>query len=49
MEIKEAYKEQIRGLVEGGVHIIFIETIFDPLNARAGIYAYLEFFDETGL
>jgi 5-methyltetrahydrofolate--homocysteine methyltransferase len=49
MEIKDAYKEQIKGLVEGGVHIIFIETIFDSLNARAGIYAYMEFFEETGL
>ena len=49
MEIKDAYKEQIRGLVEGGVHIIFIETIFDTLNARAGIYAYMEYFEETGL
>lgn len=49
MEIKEAYKEQIKGLVEGGVHIIFIETIFDTLNARAGIYAYKEYFEESGL
>jgi 5-methyltetrahydrofolate--homocysteine methyltransferase len=31
------------------VHIIFIETIFDTLNARAGIYAFKEFFEETGL
>ena len=46
MELVEAYKEQIRGLVEGGVHIIFIETIFDTLNARAAIYAYKEVFDE---
>ena len=48
-ELKDSYKEQIRGLVEGGSHIIFIETIFDTLNARAGIYAYLEYFEETGL
>jgi 5-methyltetrahydrofolate--homocysteine methyltransferase len=49
MEIKDAYKEQIKGLVEGGAHIIFIETIFDTLNARAGIYAYIEYFEESGL
>lgn len=48
-DAKQAYKEQIRGLVAGGCHIIFIETIFDTLNSKAGIYAYLEFFEETGL
>ena len=48
-EAKDSYKEQIRGLVAGGAHIIFIETIFDTLNSKAGIYAYLEFFEETGL
>lgn len=47
-QAKDAYKEQIRGLVDGGVHIIFIETIFDTLNAKAAVYAYLEFFEETG-
>lgn len=47
LEIKDGYKEQIQGLVEGGSHIIFIETIFDTLNARAGIYAYLEYFEEN--
>jgi 5-methyltetrahydrofolate--homocysteine methyltransferase len=49
MELKDSYKEQIRALVEGGVHIIMIETIFDTLNARAGAYAYMEYFEETGL
>ena len=49
IELKDSYKEQIRGLVEGGSHIIFIETIFDTLNARAGVYAYMEYFEETGL
>jgi 5-methyltetrahydrofolate--homocysteine methyltransferase len=48
-ELKDSYKEQIRGLVEGGAHIIFIETIFDTLNARAGVYAYLEYFEESRL
>lgn len=49
LELKDSYKEQIRALVEGGSHIVFIETIFDTLNARAGVYAYLEYFEETGL
>lgn len=49
MELKDAYKEQIRALVEGGVHIIFIETIFDSLNARAGIYGFKEYFEERNM
>jgi len=49
MELVTSYKEQIAGLVQGGCHIIMIETIFDTLNARAAIYAYKEFFEEVGL
>lgn len=49
LELVDAYKEQIAGLVCGGSHIIFIETIFDTLNARAAIFAYLEYFEELGL
>ena len=35
----EAYNEQINGLVDGGVDILMVETIFDTLNAKAAIYA----------
>jgi 5-methyltetrahydrofolate--homocysteine methyltransferase len=49
LELVDAYKEQIAGLVCGGAHIIFIETIFDTLNARAAIFAFLEYFEELGL
>ncbi len=38
-ELREAYEEQIEGLVDGGVDALFIETIFDSLNARAAIIA----------
>ncbi len=38
-ELREAYEEQIEGLVDGGVDILLIETIFDSLNARAAIIA----------
>lgn len=48
-ELVDAYKEQIAGLVAGGCHVIFIETIFDSLNARAAIFAYITFFEESGL
>ena len=39
-ELVDAYYEQIQGLVDGGCHIIFIETIFDTLNAKAAVFAY---------
>lgn len=42
----EAYYEQIRGLVDGGVDILLIETIFDTLNAKAAIYAALTYFEK---
>ena len=48
-ELCEAYKEQVRGLIEGGSDIILIETIFDTLNAKAAGYATLEVFDEKDL
>jgi len=46
--LKESYAEAARGLVEGGVDTILIETIFDTLNAKAAIYAVQELFDELG-
>lgn len=46
-ELKDSYKEQISGLVEGGCHIVFIETIFDTLNAKAAAFAYEEYFLES--
>jgi len=48
-ELKEAYKEETRGLVEGGVDLLLIETIFDTLNAKAAIFAVQEYLDEEGL
>ncbi len=47
--LREAYKEQIRGLIDGGADIIIIETIFDTLNAKAAGVATLEVFDEKGV
>ena len=43
-EVAAAYTEQIKGLVEGGVDVLLIETIFDTLNAKAAIYAAKNFF-----
>ncbi len=43
-----AYGEQVRGLMEGGVDILLVETIFDTLNAKAAIFAISEIFERTG-
>ena len=47
-EVVTAYTEQIKGLVDGGVDILLIETIFDTLNAKAAIYAAKKYFRQTG-
>ena len=48
-QVREAYAEQIRGLIEGGCDALLIETIFDTLNAKAAIVAALDVFDDTGV
>ncbi len=45
----EAYATQARGLIEGGVDAILIETIFDTLNAKAAGFAVEQVFDELGV
>jgi 5-methyltetrahydrofolate--homocysteine methyltransferase len=47
-EVVIAYTEQIRGLVDGGVDLILVETIFDTLNAKAAIFAIKEYFRKIG-
>lgn len=46
-EVVAAYYEQIKGLVDGGVDILLIETIFDTLNAKAAIFAVKKYFRDT--
>ena len=46
-EVVEAYYEQVKGLVDGGVDILLIETIFDTLNAKAAIFAIKKYFRDT--
>jgi 5-methyltetrahydrofolate--homocysteine methyltransferase len=48
-ELRDAYKEQVRGLIDGGADVILIETIFDTLNAKAAGFATLEIFEEKDL
>ena len=45
-DLKEDYKNCINGLMDGGADIILIETVFDTLNAKAAIFAYLEKCEE---
>ncbi|MCZ6899942.1 MAG: homocysteine S-methyltransferase family protein [Bacteroidetes bacterium] len=48
-QLVDAYKEQAKGLVEGGVDILLVETIFDTLNAKAALFAIAEIFEELGV
>jgi len=48
-QLRAAYGEQARGLIEGGADLLLIETIFDTLNAKAAIYAIAEVCEEAGL
>ena len=48
-ELKEAYKEAAKGLVDGGVDLLLIETIFDTLNAKAAIFAIKEYLEQENL
>ncbi|HVM87238.1 MAG TPA: homocysteine S-methyltransferase family protein [Puia sp.] len=46
-EVVNAYYEQVSGLVDGGVDVLLIETIFDTLNAKAAIYAIKKYFRDV--
>jgi 5-methyltetrahydrofolate--homocysteine methyltransferase len=47
-DLVEAYTEATDALVEGGVDILLIETVFDTLNAKAAVFAVEQYFDRTG-
>ncbi|MCP4725205.1 MAG: methionine synthase, partial [bacterium] len=48
-EIAASYTEQIRGLIDGGADILLLETVFDTLNCKAGIYAISAYCNKNGL
>jgi 5-methyltetrahydrofolate--homocysteine methyltransferase len=48
-EVRDAYAEQMRALVEGGVDVLLIETVFDTLNAKAALVAAQETVPDTPL
>jgi 5-methyltetrahydrofolate--homocysteine methyltransferase len=47
-ELATAYQEQTEALIEGGVDVLLVETIFDTLNAKACLYAIQDAFNATG-
>lgn len=47
-QLAAAFKEQARGLIEGGVDVLLLETITDTLNVKAALFAIQELFEEIG-
>ncbi len=47
-DLREAYREAVDGLIDGGADVIMVETIFDTLNAKAALFAIEEAFDARG-
>ncbi|RMH13927.1 MAG: methionine synthase, partial [Gammaproteobacteria bacterium] len=48
-QLVTAYTENVDGLVQGGVDILLVETVFDTLNAKAALYAIRQYFDENAV
>jgi 5-methyltetrahydrofolate--homocysteine methyltransferase len=48
-QLREAYAEQVRGLLDGGADMLLIETIFDTLNAKAAVHAILDETEARGV
>lgn len=46
MELADAYAESVHGLLDGGAHILLLETVFDTLNCKAALYAIERVFEE---
>jgi 5-methyltetrahydrofolate--homocysteine methyltransferase len=48
-DLRQAYGDQARGLIDGGVDLLLVETIFDTLNAKAALYAISELLEARGV
>lgn len=48
MQLVDAYTEQARGLIDGGVDLLIVETVFDTLNCKAALFAIQTYFEKTG-
>lgn len=47
-QMREAYYVQAKGLMDGGVDTLLVETVFDTLNCKAALYAIMDLFEQTG-
>jgi 5-methyltetrahydrofolate--homocysteine methyltransferase len=47
-QLVEAYAEQVRGLIDGGVDILLVETVFDTLNCKAALFAIDQYCEKIG-
>ncbi len=47
-QLREAYTVSLDGLIEGGIDLILVETVFDTLNAKAALFAIDEYFEQSG-
>ncbi len=48
-QVRKAYREQVRGLIDGGVDLLLLETVFDTLNAKAAIAGIHDEFEARGM
>lgn len=48
-DMAKAYKQQVQALMDGGVDILLVETVFDTLNAKAALFAIQEVFEERNI
>ena len=48
-QIVHAYTEQLCGLIDGGVDLLLVETVFDTLNCKAALFAINDYFDKNGI
>ena len=48
-QLREAYRQQAKGLIDGGVDVLLVETVFDTLNAKAALFAIDELKEELNL
>ncbi|MBP9945808.1 MAG: methionine synthase [Vicinamibacteria bacterium] len=47
-DVRVAYRDQVRGLLDGGADLLLVETVFDTLNAKGALFAIEEVFEERG-
>lgn len=48
-ELVKVYSEQVEALIDGGVHLLMVETVFDTLNAKAALFAIQSVYDRLGV